>query len=49
MDLIVTYVCYESVIRGHSRWQTLAASHALGMVHFSEVEAMGLDHHNQGC
>lgn len=49
MNLIVAYVCYESVIRGQSRWQRLAASHTLGMVNFSEVEAMDLDHCNQGC
>lgn len=42
-DLIVTYVCCESIMKGQSRWQRLAASHALGMVNFSEVEVMERD------
>lgn len=30
-------------MKGQSRWQRLAANHALGMVNFSEVEVMERD------
>lgn len=42
-DLIVTYVCCESVMRGQSRWQRLAASHASIILYFSKEKAMGWD------
>lgn len=42
-DLIVTYVCCESVMRGQSRWQRRAASHASIILYFSQEEEVGWD------
>lgn len=43
VDLIVAYVCCESVMRGRSRWQRLAASHASAALYFSQEHRAGLD------
>lgn len=42
-DLIVVPVCCESVMRGRSRWQRLAASHASAAPRFPLHRTTGLD------